>query len=107
MNLPQIINQSEQPEIQPKDDDDQMMGMASKATKAGNYVATIRWSSMIEQFRFSSKTDVVKSMRQLLLLQTPYFSEEWATNQLRGNLPVEWVRSSALLFMSTPEYQLC
>jgi len=107
MNLPQIISQSEQPEIQPKDDDDQMMGMASKVNKAGNYVATIRWTSMMEQLQISSKTEVVKSMRQLLLLQSPYFSEEWATNQLRGNLPVEWIRSSALLFMSTPEYQLC
>ena len=107
MKLPQIISQSEEQVVQPKTDDDQMMGMSVPPKKNNNYVAQINWNALFNQLQLSNKNDLVKSMREHLLLQSPSFSEEWARIQVQGNNPEEWIRSSSILFMSTPEYQLC
>ena len=107
MKLPQIISQSEEQVVQPKTDDDQMMGMSVPPKKNNNYVAQINWNALFNQLQLSNKNDLVKSMREHLLLQSPSFSEEWARIQVQGNNPEEWIRFSSILFMSTPEYQLC
>ena len=118
LRLPMLINDRDELNVQPKTDDDQMMGMEDKSERksdqAKKAMKTVRpINAAIEWDTFSTKFDGV-SKDQLLptitrtLLQTPIqLPENVLKEAIDDSSRENFIRTAALHIMSLPEYQMC
>lgn len=125
LRIPLLINDTDEMNISPKDDDDQMMGRPSTETstmagkdgakaknklmgRAGRPInAAVEWKAYIDFFEKTKRESLVNSIAGILL-QTktavgPGLVSSYADETSREN----FIRSVTLQVMSTPEYQLC
>jgi len=120
MRIPQLINDTDEMNIVPKDDDDQMMGKKNEESVAAKpkvnskmfrgvkpVRANVDWNPYVEHFEKTAREKLVNSM-SAILLQTktavdPSVIKQYSDETDRYN----FIRSATLQIMSTPEYQLC
>ncbi len=117
LRIPQIIYASDEFNMSPKDDDDQMMGM-KELTEPGDRFrsrfngghmirASIDWTPFIRQFEGIPRPDLLSNISTTLLQQQSGLNEkemeEWIDESSRD----QFIRSATIQLMCTPEYQLC
>ena len=126
LQIPELIYTASEIRLQPKDDDDQMMGMremgdadaagggqhaaAGKRQRGGGGLsidATIEWAPYLKRFD-GVPGEQLESVISGIVLQT---SSPIAAGLLQkvagGKGREEFIKAATIRLMSTPEYQLC
>ena len=119
MRIPQLFSDSDELNITPKSDDDQMMGRADapvmmqkpavrKASKGAKPIeADLDWSLYQSHFEKTGREKLVNAMAGLLL-QTNQAPPESAIQKFSDeSTRAAFIRTATIQIMSTPEYQLC
>jgi uncharacterized protein (DUF1800 family) len=117
MRIPRLINDTDEMNIAPKDDDDQMMGRKNEEmppegrNKAGKGTkpiqASVDWESYVNHFEKTARENLVNRMSGILL-QTKTAVDSSVIKQYADEADrYNFIRSSTIQIMSTPEYQLC
>ena len=113
MRLPQLIFSSGELNIKPKDDDDQMMGRMDNKPKAmgklgGQLVgANVNWSAYIKRFESVPREQLSNSLQSQLLLRGVSVPESVLAKHIDASSRENFIQTSSIYLMSTPEYQLC
>lgn len=118
MRLPQLINDQDEFNMQPKMDDDQMMGrmndepLRMKRAKTVGIVgkpinATIDWEVYTKNFEAIPRENLLNAVAGSLLQLTPGASADIIKNFADSSSRESFVKSITLQFMSVPEYQMC
>lgn len=118
MRLPQLINDQDEFNIQPKMDDDQMMGRmndeparmkrAKTMGKAGKPInATIDWKTYTKNFEAIPRENLLNAVADSLLQLKPGAAADIIKNFADTSSRESFVKSITLQFMSVPEYQMC
>jgi uncharacterized protein (DUF1800 family) len=110
MRLPQILTNTDDFIIKPKDDDDTMMGMEGVDTKPKARFAvtsTVNWDAVIKVFDKIPRENLMQKISDIVL-QTkskinPTILDKYVDKQARDT----YIRTTIVELMSTPEYQLC
>ena len=119
MRIPQLINDTDEMNIAPKDDDDQMMGRKNEeslaATKIKNKLgkgtkpiqANVEWKPYVGHFEKTTREKLVNTISGVLL-QTKTAVDASVIKQYADETDrYNFIRSATIQIMSTPEYQLC
>lgn len=119
MRLPRLINDTDEMNVRPKDDDDQMMGrmdpaeepkakaqkMAARAGKP--ILAEIDWKNYVKHFESVPRESLTDSVARILL-QTKLKVSHDIIKQFSDQTGREhFIKTATIQVMSTPEYQLC
>lgn len=115
MRIPQLINDTDELNVNAKDDDDQMMGRkspgdAGKSTGFGRRSiirANINWKEYIKHFEKTQKENLVPTLASVLLQTNSRVKPELISQYADARSRDGFIRSATLQIMSTPEYQLC
>jgi uncharacterized protein (DUF1800 family) len=118
MRLPQLINDQDEFNIQPKMDDDQMMGRMNdepvrmKRAKAMGKVgkpinATIDWEVYTKNFEAIPRENLLNAVAGSLLQLKPRAAADVIKSFADSTSRESFVKSITLQFMSVPEYQMC
>jgi uncharacterized protein (DUF1800 family) len=119
MRIPQLINDTDEMNIAPKDDDDQMMGRKNEESSATTRIknkmgrgtkpiqAKVDWKPYVGHFEKTAREKLVNAMSGILLQTKTAVDasviKQYADETDRNN----FIRSATIQIMSTPEYQLC
>jgi uncharacterized protein (DUF1800 family) len=109
MQMPQILTNSREFFIHPKNDDDVMMGMEGVDKKPhGNQLnVAVDWDFIIKVFNKTSKEKLLQKVNSLVL-QTKNSINPNVLKRYTDNTSTEgFIKSTIIELMSTPEYQLC
>jgi uncharacterized protein (DUF1800 family) len=109
MKLPQILTNSEEFLIAPKDDDDVMMGKegADKMVKANQLNVNVDWTSVLDAFNKVKKENLQQKVNDLVLQTKNSINPNVLKRYLDNTSREGFIKSSMVELMSTPEYQLC
>ena len=117
MRLPMLLNQTDEMNIRPKDDDDQMMGkkdadvaanMKKTFEKGGRPInVTIDWGLYVKHFEKISRENLVDTIIRNLLQVSIRIPKELISQYADGSGREVFIRTATLQVMSAPEYQLC
>ena len=116
MRIPQIITANEVVSIQPKSDDDIMMGqmMAEKVKKgkitsyAGkNSGAVVDWQLPFKNFEKVKRENLLPAIAEAVLQSKNGISNSLLTKYINNESRENYIKSVIVHLMSTPEYQLC
>jgi len=116
MRIPQLISDRDDLNMQPKDDDDQMMGIKSadqkmrqrKMGKAGRpIIADLDWSNYLGHFAEIPRVNLAESIRSTVLQTGSGVSEGLLEKYTDASTREKFISTLTLQLMSTPEYQLC
>jgi uncharacterized protein (DUF1800 family) len=109
LKLPQLLASSGRLLLSPKADDDVMMGKEGvEDTKPGQNISVdIDWNSVFKVFADTSRENLSRRINDIIL-QTktsvnPNVLKRYSNNTSRE----EFIKSTIVELMSTPEYQLC
>ena len=109
MRIPQILTDSDDFVVKPKDDDDTMMGMEGvdikpKATQVNSIVD---WDAVTKVFDKTPKENLVQKISEIVLQTqskiSPAILDKYVEKDARDN----YIKTTTVELMSTPEYQLC
>ena len=113
LRLPQLINEADELNLQPKTDDDQAMGRMEEApgrkmAKIGKPIRVqIEWNRYTKHFESIPREQLLPALSTGLLQVKPGFNldllKTYADNQSRE----AFIKTATLRIMGTPEYQLC
>mgnify|MGYP001599474933 CR=1 FL=1 len=109
MRLPQILTNAEEFLINPKDDDDTMMGRegVDKIRRAKQLNVNVDWNPVVKVFDKTPKESLQQKINEFVLQAkdsiNPNVLKRYIDNSSREN----FVKSTMVELMSTPEYQLC
>lgn len=119
MRLPQMFNDTDEFNVKPKSDDDQMMGRMDdekiKANKTGKAMrkigkpinAEISWENYLKNFEPVAREQMLQSLTNALLQIKPAYNpvviDRYADAQSRES----YLKTATVQIMSTPEYQMC
>jgi len=119
MRIPQLINDTDEMNIAPKDDDDQMMGRKNEESSVNTRVknkmgkgtkpiqANVDWKPYVDHFEKTAREKLVNVISGILL-QTKTAVDASVIKQYADETDrYNFIRSATIQIMSTPEYQLC
>ncbi|MGZ5134466.1 MAG: DUF1800 family protein, partial [Flavitalea sp.] len=122
MRIPQMIYVSQELNMKPKGDDDQMMGrmdMEITNIKPGDkknnrkpkigaqIISSINWKLYRDKFETVPRESLIGEMSKVLL-QTPVgVSEDTIKKFTDSSSKEKFIQTATIQLMSTPEYQLC
>ena len=129
LRIPQLIYAGDTFQMKPKDDDDQMMGMKDRSAKFGNdetmtlpkagkknndygkggqqILATIEWAPYIKQFEAVPRENLLATISKLVLQTKTAVSADVLKNYTDAASRENFIKTTTIQLMSTPEYQLC
>ena len=119
MRLPQMFNDTDEFNVKPKTDDDQMMGRTddgqpnvykgNKAMgKAGKPInAEIAWENYLKNFESVPRTQILDALSNSLLQIKPSYSNDIINHYTDAQSRESFLKTATIQIMSTPEYQLC
>jgi uncharacterized protein (DUF1800 family) len=119
MRIPQLITDNDELNVQPKGDDDQMMGMMDKNDKEegkkkggmgkiGKPIkADIDWTNYVKSFDGVAREKLVDALSSSLLQLKPNYSLDIIKNHADSGSRESFVKTATIQIMSTPEYQMC
>ncbi len=116
LRIPQIMTANEAINIQPKSDDDTMMGqmMSNKMTAQVNNafaaktgITTVDWNTVIAIFESVPKADLLAAITAAVLQSSSKINVALLTKYLTNDSRENYIKSALICLMSTPEYQLC
>ena len=107
LRLPQILTSADEFSVQPKDDDDVMMGMKGDPMKKYLVETAVDWPAVIRAFDAIRRPDLLHKMKQVVL-QTPNGVPDTILNRYIDEDSREaYIKTTLVYLMSSPEYQLC
>lgn len=109
LRMPQIMAMADAFSIQPKNDDDVMMGMENQKRKKdiNNFRATIQWGSLAKNFDGIKQENLYEKL-QSILLQTAHSANRLVVQRyLDASSQENYLKTCMVQLMSTPEYQVC
>jgi uncharacterized protein (DUF1800 family) len=109
MLLPQILTDSEEFLISPKDDDDIMMGKegVDKMSKPNQLDVTVAWDSVVKVFDKTSKENLFEKVNNVVLQTKNSINQNVLKRYVDNTSREGFIKSTMVELMSTPEYQLC
>lgn len=118
MRLPQMFNDTDELNIKPKTDDDQMMGRTDddkptyKGSKAMGKVgkpinAEISWEAYLKHFSSITREQILDSLNNSLLQIKPSYNEDIIKRYANSENRESYLKTATIQIMSTPEYQMC
>jgi len=113
LRLPQLLYSTDELGMQPKDDDDQMMGMKDQKVKGmgkygGQYLhVDIDWAAYTKKFESIPREKLLKEISAQLLQVPQNVNDELIKKYADQNSREAFIKTATIQIMSTPEYQLC
>jgi len=111
MRIPQMIYAADELSMRPKDDDDQMMGMADRpalAKRGGQVIrTTIDWDSFLGKFEKVPREGLLAEIAGTLLQVPDKIDPSVMNKYTDGGSRENYIKTATIQLMSTPEYQLC
>jgi uncharacterized protein (DUF1800 family) len=109
MRLPQLLTNSEEFLIAPKDDDDVMMGKegVDKMVKPNQLNVNVDWASVVNGFNKINRENLQQRMNDIVLQTKNSINPNILKRYLDNTSRESFIKSSVVELMSTPEYQLC
>jgi uncharacterized protein (DUF1800 family) len=119
LRIPQIIYASDQFDLQPKDDDDQTMGMKEmndgpmrikgfgKINGGQMIKAQINWDKYLRKFDNIQKENLANEIATTILQVQDTIDENTLKKYTDNSSRESFIKSATIQLMSTPEYQLC
>lgn len=113
MRLPQLIASTGELTAKPKDDDDQMMGRKESPLKSMGKLggqlmgASVDWPSYLKKFESTPREKLSSALLGILLQTKLSIPESVLINSSDASSRENFIKTTTLHIMSTPEYQLC
>jgi hypothetical protein len=118
LRIPQIIYSASEFQLNPKDDDDQMMGMKDRTEnnretknpekiRGGQMIrAEIDWETYFKSYEGFVRADLFEGISRSLLQTARGLNEKALTNDLDLSSRAGFIKTVTIQLMSTPEYQM-
>ena len=112
MRLPQLINDIDELNVKAKDDDDVMMGRMDEEGMGKGYArksmirAKVDWDTYVKNFESIPREELLSAVKKILLQSKSNTSDKLIQQYSDASGRANFIRSSTLQIMSTPEYQL-
>jgi uncharacterized protein (DUF1800 family) len=109
MRLPQLLTNSEEFLIDPKDDDDLMMGKegVDKTVKPNQLNVNVDWASVVNGFNKIKRENLQQKVNDIVLQTKNSINPNVLKRYIDNTSREGFIKSSVVELMSTPEYQLC
>jgi uncharacterized protein (DUF1800 family) len=116
LRIPQLIYDNDEVALQPKDDDDQMMGMKDMAgkgmgkmgKKGGQVIsAAVDWETYLNKFEKVPREKLLSAISGILIQGVAPVDEKILNKYVDSSNRESYIKSATIQLMSTPEYQLC
>ena len=109
MRLPQLLTNSEEFLIAPKDDDDLMMGKegVDKMVKPNQLNVNVDWTSVVNGFNKIKRENLQQKVNDVVLQTKNSINPNVLKRYIDNTSREGFIKSSMVELMSTPEYQLC
>jgi uncharacterized protein (DUF1800 family) len=119
MRIPRLIDQSDELDVRPKDDDDQMMGRGQESEEppeenrrvngraAGALIAEIDWSLLLKLLEAIPREQLLERLACILLQTRLKIKPEVVYTFSDPSSRESFIRTAVIQLMSSPEYQLC
>ncbi len=109
MRLPQLLTDSEEMLITPKEDDDVMMGRegADPGNNRKKLSVTVDWDSVYKVFANTKREDLLQKVNEIVLQTAGSINPNILKRYIESNSREGFIKSTMIELMSTPEYQLC
>jgi len=109
MRLPQLLTNSEEFLIAPKDDDDLMMGKegVDKTVKPNQLNVNVDWTSVVNGFNKIKRENLQQKVNDIVLQTKNSINPNVLKRYIDNTSREGFIKSSMVELMSTPEYQLC
>jgi len=119
MRLPQMFNDTDEFNVKPKADDDQMMGRMEDAKpnvykgnktmgKIGKPInAEISWSNYLKNFESVPREQILQALNNSLLQIKPAYITSVIDHYADAQSRESYLKTATIQIMSTPEYQMC
>ena len=118
MRIPQLINERDEFNMNPKSDDDQMMGLNDDDTKpksdryrigkgARPIIVKIDWGNYVGYYNSVPRGDLVNDIAGNLLQTKKAVSAGVIIEYSDSGDKESFIKTATIQIMSTPEYQLC
>ncbi|ANE52215.1 DUF1800 domain-containing protein [Flavisolibacter tropicus] len=115
LRLPQLFTDADEFNIRPKTDDDmtggqeeRSMGKNGQSGKAGKPIqADIFWKLYTKQFDSVSRENLLTTLQATLLQVVPRYGKDIIQNYADSSGRENFIKSTTVQIMSTPEYQMC
>lgn len=109
MRLPQLLTNSEEIFIKPKEDDDVMMGREGVDEKNNSHKlsVTVQWDQVYKVFAPTKRESLFEKVNAVVLQSKTSINPNILNRYLDNHSREDFIRSAVIELMSTPEYQLC
>ncbi len=109
MRLPQLLTNSEQFLIRPKEDDDVSMGMERMQSNnnPNSLSVSVDWDSVYKVFENTNREDLLQKVNEIVLQTKTSINPNILKRYIDNSSREGFIKSSIIELMSTPEYQLC
>ncbi|ULQ55085.1 DUF1800 domain-containing protein [Flavihumibacter rivuli] len=112
MRLPQLVAGQDVLSMQPKDDDDQMMGRRQAGAGLGiangkGLQATVDWPAFLKRFSSYKEKEAYDQLAAWLLQSRQYPDHALVNQYIHPSDKESMIIQAAIRLMSCPEYQLC
>ena len=109
MKLPQLLTNSGKLLLTPKEDDDVMMGRegVEKNNNAQSISANVDWNSVFQVFAKSDRGNLSDKLNEIVLQTKTSINPNVLKRYIDNTSREEFIKSTIVELMSTPEYQLC
>ena len=116
MRLPQLIDDKDDLNVQPKSDDDQMMGRKDETASAKNNKmgrvgrpinASVDWNKFIKTYEKAPREELINDISGYLLQTQVGVGADVIKQYSDADSRESFIKTAAIQIMSTPEYQLC
>ena len=109
MRLPQLLTNSGKLLITPKEDDDVMMGREGVDSKNNpqSISVNIDWNSVFKVFAKTDRGNLSGKLNEIVLQAKTSINPNVLKRYIDNTSREEFIKSTIVELMSTPEYQLC
>ncbi|CAN5651060.1 DUF1800 domain-containing protein [soil metagenome] len=115
LRIPQILTANEAVNINPKSDDDVMMGQMTEEKKAAQLKkgfgkmtsASVDWDAVTKVFAKQSRENLLPVITKTVLQTNSNSNNALLVKYLNNDSRENYIKSAIVHLMSTPEYQLC
>ena len=109
MRIPQILTNADDFVVKPKDDDDTMMGMegVDSRPKAKQVNANVDWNAVTKLFDKTPRENLMQKISEIVLQTKSKINSKILDRYVEKDARDNYIKTTIVELMSTPEYQLC
>ncbi len=110
LSIPQVLTNTNEFSVKPKDDDDTMMGMQgaqAAGAKSKQVHTTVDWDLVIKVFESVPRESLVDHITNVVLQARSRVDKNTLEKYIDKQAREKYIKTTIIKLMSTPEYQLC